>query len=98
MYFCDVNFAAFQGLFGDAVVVVDDFDIPVAEVGIVAINKAVVLSGYGVIFNAVTGENIHLHAVICDKEVIAAFHDFMVGIVEQIINIKTVTAGLAIII
>ena len=98
MDFGYVDLAAFYDLLGYAVVTVNDFNVTVAEVGIVAVNKAVVAAGNSVVFDAVAGKNIHLHAVICHKKMVAPFHDFMVGVVKQVIYIKFIAAGLAIII
>jgi len=98
MNFGYINLAAFDYLFCDAVVAVDDFDITVAEIGIVAVNKAVVAVLDCIVFDAVAGENVYLHAVICHKKVVAAFHDFMVGVIKQVVDIKLKTADLAVVI
>lgn len=77
---------------------VDNFDVPVAEISVIAVHKPVVPAADCIIFDTVAGKNVDLHAIIGNKQVGTAFHDFVVGVVKQVVNIKPKMTGLAVII
>lgn len=55
---------------------------------VISIDKTVIFVHHGEIFDAVTGRNIDLHAIIRHKKVTSAAHDRMMGIIEKIIHIE----------
>ena len=55
---------------------------------VISISKAKIPVGDSKAFDAISGGDIDLHAVISDKKVTAAAHDGVVGIVEKVIYIK----------
>ena len=50
------------------------------------------------VFDAVTRKNIDLHAIIRNKKMSAPLHDFVIGIVKQVVYIKFKLTGFIIIV
>lgn len=67
---------------------IDADHVGVAEIMRISVGKIVVPAFDGKIADAVAVQNIDLHAVIRHEQMIAAFHDFMSGVVKQIVDIK----------
>ena len=58
---------------------VDDLNIFIAEIFIVAIDKPKIPAGNSIIADTVTGEDVNLHAIVCHKEMTAAAADTVCG-------------------
>ena len=72
----------------DSMISVADLQIFPAEISGVPVQKFIIHAGYSVILDAVAGGNIDLHTIVRYKVVAASSHDFVGGIVEQVIGIK----------
>ena len=70
------------------VVTVDDYNIGIAEVTVIPVDKLIVSSGNSVRADAVAGEDGILHAIVADEQMPLALLDLAAGIVEQVINVK----------
>lgn len=68
---------------------VDDLNICIAEILIIPIDETEIPAGNGIIADAITGEDIYLHAIICHKEMAATAADAVPGIVKQVVNIES---------
>lgn len=93
MYFSSINFASVLQLFGDTVVGIEDFNVAITKVIGVAVDKAVINAKPCKVLDSVSGMNVGLHAIFCDKEMTAASHDRVIGIVKQIICIEKQNIG-----
>ena len=69
-------------------VTVDNFDVAVTKIQRVIIDKAIIPAGHGIAANTVAGKHGNLHAVIGNKQMITAAHDFVIHIEEKVIRIK----------
>ena len=67
---------------------IQNFNILIAEIMGVAVDKTEILPLHGVIFDAVAGGKRYLHPVIRNKKMVSASHDLMGGIVKQVFQIK----------
>ena len=88
MYFYKISGAALLLYGAYAVKAVENFDILVTQIVSIAVDKAVVPSLHGIVFDAVAAHDIHLHTVVGHEIVTAASGYFAGGIVEQIVLIK----------
>ena len=77
---------------------IQNLQIFTSEIGWITIYKTEVYAGDGIVFNTITGRDVYLHAVVCNEKMVAPLHDFVVGVVEQVVYIKAVTEGLAVIV
>ena len=83
-----IDHAAFLFCTEHAIKAVNDLDIFVTEIFVVPIDETIIPAGDSIVADAIAGEDIDLHAVICDKEVSAAAADAVGGVVKQIVDIK----------
>ena len=86
--FSSVNFGGSLLPAGNTVVGIEYFDVAVPEVICVTIDETVINARTGKVFDAISGMDVCLHSVFCDKKVISAAHDGMIGVIEQIVCIK----------
>lgn len=86
--FSSIYFGSSLIFAGDAVVGIDYFNIAVPEVIGIAIDETVINAGTGKIFDAISGMDVSLHPVFCDKQVVPAAHNGMVGVIEQVVRIE----------
>ncbi len=71
-----------------AVVAVDYLDVFISVITSVSVHKAVVTAQDGIILDAVSVQDVYLHAIVSDKKMSAAFHDGTCGIIKQVVNVK----------
>lgn len=86
--FSSIYFGSSLIFAGDAVVGIDYFNIAVPEVIGIAIDETVINAGTGKIFDAISGMDVSLHPVFCDKQVVPAAHNGMVGVIKQVVRIE----------
>ena len=67
--------------------VVDLYVIITQVVGI-AVNKVVIPAFDGMVLNAITVQDIHLHTVVIDEEVAASGVDWVAAVIEEVVSIK----------
>ena len=80
--------AGWHFLLCDTIIGIDADDIGIPEIGRVVIGKIIVPVFNCIIADAIAVQDIYLHAVVCHKQVASAFHDLVIGIIKQIIDIK----------
>lgn len=68
---------------------VDDLDICIAEIFIIPIDETEIPAGNGIIADAITGEDVYLHTIVCHKEMAATAADTVPGVVKQVINVES---------
>ena len=88
-----MNFGFIAGFSGfrnpaHAVKTVHDFNVFIAVIQGIPVDKPVIPAFHGIIFNTIPGGNAHLHAIIRYKQMIPTSHDFMGGVVKQIVQVK----------
>ena len=69
---------------------VDDFNIGIAEIFGVSVDKEVVSAGGAIVFNTETGQNIYLHAVVGNKQMAAPAANRPCGVIEEVVDIKNI--------
>ena len=72
----------------DAVIGIQYLYIFTAEIGGITVDKAKIPTFHSVVFDTVAGDQINLHTIVGHEIVITPAHDFMGGIIEQIIHVK----------
>ena len=82
MDFSRIDFPCAFVLASNAVVGVEYFDITVAEIVCIAIDKTIINAKAGKVFDSISGMDVCLHTIFCDEQMVSSAHNRMVGVIE----------------